>query len=298
MRLVVTGSQGQVVRSLIERAGPDLEVVALGRPELDLEHPGDLAALFSRHAPDVIVNAAAYTAVDKAESEREAAFAVNGVGAGAVAAAAESLDVPVVQISTDYVFDGAGGKPLLETDPTGPIGAYGASKLAGELAVAAATPNHAILRTAWVYAPFGANFVRTMLRLAATRDELKVVGDQRGTPTSALDIAAAIEAVARNLAAAPDDARLRGVFHMTASGGPISWAEFATEIFRQSASRGGPSARVTAIPTSEYPTPARRPAWSCLNGGKLTAVHGVTLPDWRDGLNVIVERLDRQGEWQ
>ncbi len=298
MRLVVTGSQGQVVRSLIECAGPDLEIVALGRPELDLEHPGDLAALFARHAPDVIVNAAAYTAVDKAESERETAFAVNGAGAGAVAAAAKSLDLPVVQISTDYVFDGAGGKPLLETDPTGPIGAYGASKLAGELAVAAATPNHAILRTAWVYAPFGANFVRTMLRLAATRDELKVVGDQQGTPTSALDIAVAIEAVARNLAAAPDDPQLRGVFHMTASGGPISWADFATEIFRQSASRGGPSARVTAISTSDYPTPARRPAWSCLDAAKLSAVHGVTLPHWRDGLNVIIKRLDRQGEWQ
>jgi dTDP-4-dehydrorhamnose reductase len=298
VRLLVTGSQGQVVRSLIERAGPDLEVVAIGRPELDLEHPGDLAALFARRAPDAIVNAAAYTAVDKAEGERDKAFAVNGAGAGAVAAAARSLNVPIVQISTDYVFNGSGDRPLRETDPTGPIGVYGASKLAGEEAVAAATPDHAILRTAWVYAPFGANFVRTMLRLAATRDELKVVGDQLGTPTSALDIAAAIEAVARNLVARRDEARLRGLFHMTAAGGPISWADFATEIFRQSALRGGPSARVTPIPASEYPTPARRPVWSLLDGGKLASVHGVTLPDWRDGLAQTIERLDRQGEWQ
>jgi dTDP-4-dehydrorhamnose reductase len=298
MRLVVTGTRGQVVSALMERAGPDLEIVAIGRPELDLEHPGDLVALFSRHAPDAIVNAAAYTAVDKAESEREAAFAINGAGAGAAAAAARSLGIPIVQISTDYVFAGSGNRPLLETDPTGPVGVYGASKLAGERAVAEATPDHAILRTAWVYAPFGANFVRTMLRLAATRDELKVVGDQLGTPTSALDIAAAIETVARHLVARRDDARLRGVFHMTATGGPISWADFAAEIFRQSALRGGPSARVTAIPTTEYPTPARRPAWSFLDGGKLTSVHGVTLPDWRDGLAQTIERLDRQGEWQ
>ena len=298
MRLLVTGSQGQVVRSLIERAGPDLEVIALGRPELDLEHPGDLAALFARHAPDAIVNAAAYTAVDKAESERDKAFAVNGAGAGAAAAAARRMNVPIVQISTDYVFNGSGDRPLLETDPTGPIGVYGASKLAGEEAVAAATPDHAILRTAWVYAPFGANFVRTMLRLAATRDELKVVGDQLGTPTSALDIAAAIETVARHLVARRDEARLRGLFHMTATGGPISWADFATEIFRQSALRGGPNARVTPIPASEYPTPARRPAWSFLDGGKLASVHGVTLPDWRDGLAQTIERLAAQGEWQ
>jgi dTDP-4-dehydrorhamnose reductase len=137
-----------------------------------------------------------------------------------------------------------------------------------------------------------------MLRLAATRDELKVVGDQLGTPTSALDIAAAIETVARNLVARRGEARLRGLFHMTATGGPISWADFATEIFRQSVLRGGPGARVTPIPASEYPTPARRPVWSFLDGGKLAAVHGVTLPDWRDGLAQTIERLAAQGEWQ
>jgi dTDP-4-dehydrorhamnose reductase len=299
MRLIVTGSQGQVVRALVELANPDLTIIPIGRPELDLQAPpADLAALFAAHAPDAIVNAAAFTAVDKAESESEAAFAVNGAGAGAVAAAAKSLDVPIIQISTDYVFDGTGARPLLESDLTGPIGVYGASKLAGEQAVAAATKNHAILRTAWVYAPFGANFVRTMLRLAATRPELKVVGDQQGAPTSALDIAAAIVAVARNLVARPADANLRGIFHMTAQGGPVSWADFAQEIFRQSAALGGPSAKVTPIPTSEYPTPAKRPAWSCLDGGKLKSLHGVALPDWRDGLTQTMQRLDRDGEWR
>ena len=156
MRLVVTGREGQVARALAERAGGDLQISRLGRPELDLAHWRDLIDLFTRHAPDVIVNAAAYTAVDQAENAREAAYAVNAAGAGAVADVAKRIGVPIVQISTDYVFDGTGDRPLVETDPTDPIGIYGASKLAGEAAVAAATPDHAILRTAWVYAPFGA----------------------------------------------------------------------------------------------------------------------------------------------
>ena len=298
MRLLVTGTEGQVARSLAELAGPDLEIVRIGRPALDLAAPGDVAALFAAERPDAIVSAAAYTAVDKAESEPELAFAINGEGAGAVARAAAALGVPVIHISTDYVFDGTTERGLREDDPTGPIGVYGASKLAGEEAVAAATPNHAILRTAWVYAPFGANFVRTMLRVAKARDELTVVADQHGTPTAAPDIAAAVVAVARNLVARPEDMSLRGIFHMTASGGPTTWADFATEIFRLSAARGGPSAKVTPIPTSAYPTPAKRPAWSFLDGTKLATVHGVTLPDWRKGLETVIDRLDAAGEWR
>lgn len=239
MRLLVTGTEGQVARALAERAGPGLEVIRLGRPQLELAAPVDLAGLFARHAPDVVVSAAAYTAVDRAESEPDLAFAINASGAGAVADAARALGVPVVHLSTDYVFDGSGSRGLLETDPTGPIGVYGASKLAGEAAVAAANADHAILRTAWVYAPFGGNFVRTMLRLAGTRDEVRVVADQHGTPTSALDIAAAVEQVARNLAGRPADAALRGTFHLTAAGGPTDWAAFATEIFRLSRAQGG-----------------------------------------------------------
>jgi len=299
MRIVVTGAkEGQLARSLLERAGGDLEVFALGPPELDLARPGDLAPLFDAHKPDVIVNAAAHTAVDKAESERELAFAINASGAGDVARAAKALGISVIQISTDYVFDGTGNRPMLETDPTGPMGVYGASKLAGEQQVQAATVDYAILRTAWVYAPFGANFVRTMLRLAKTKEELGVVADQWGTPNSALDLAAAVETTARNLLREPENLELRGVFHMTAAGGPVSWAEFAAEIFVQSAARGGPSARVRPIATAEYPTPAKRPAWSLLDGTKLQRMHGVVLPDWRDGLKRTMDRLAGEGEWR
>jgi len=291
MRLLVTGTQGQVVTALRQRAGADVEVIALGRPELDLAQDTDLTPLFARFNPDVIVNAAAYTAVDKAESEPDLAFAINARGAGAVAQAAKALHVPVVQISTDYVFDGTAIQPLREDDVTHPLGTYGASKLAGEAAVVAATENHVILRTAWVYAPFGANFVRSMLRLATTRDELRVVADQFGTPTSAIDIAACIEAVAKNLLERPADAALRGVFHMTAQGGPISWADFAREIFKLSAAQGGPSAKVVSISTAEYPTPARRPAYSCLDGQKLTAVHNITLAHWQDSLRETIDLI-------
>jgi len=289
LRLVVTGREGQVTRALQALAGPDLDVIALGREQFDLAAEGDATAVFAAAKPDVIVNAGAYTAVDKAESERDLAYAINGRGAGRVAQAAAALNIPVIQISTDYVFDGAGETPWLESAPTGPVGVYGASKLAGEEAVRAATPNHAILRTCWVYAPWGANFVKTMLRLAETRPELRVVADQNGAPTSALDIAEGVVAVARNLAARPD-ANLRGVFHLAAQG-VTNWADFAREIFAQSLARGGPSASVVSIPSSDYPTPAARPLNSRLSTDKLAQAHGVRLPDWRDSLARVMDQL-------
>lgn len=289
-RLVVTGREGQVTRALQALAGPDLEVIALGRDAFDLAAEGDATSVFAAARPDLIVNAGAYTAVDKAESERELAFAVNGRGAGRVAQAAAALKIPVIQISTDYVFDGSGEKPWSEDDPTGPIGAYGASKLAGEEAVRAQTPDHAILRTSWVYAPWGANFVKTMLRLAEIRPELRVVADQTGAPTSALDIAEAVVAVARNLAARPQDAALRGTFHLAAQGF-ASWADFAREIFAQSAARGGPSAAVVSIPSRDYPTPAARPLNSRLSTEKLAVAHGVRPLDWRESLARVMDRL-------
>lgn len=291
MRLAVTGREGQVVRSLIERgASAGIEVVLVGRPELDLAGSADaIVQAIAAVRPDVVVSAAAYTAVDKAESEPEIALAVNGKGAGAVAQAAAQLDVPVVHLSTDYVFDGRKPDPYVESDPTGPTSVYGSSKLAGEQAVAAAQPRSAILRTAWVYSPFGANFVRTMLRLAGDRDEINVVADQLGNPTSARDIADGVLRVARNLIASADLA-LTGIFHMTASG-EASWAEFAEAIFAASAATGGPSAVVHPIPTSAYPTPATRPANSRLDCSKLAAVHGVRLPDWRVSLPAVVERV-------
>lgn len=288
MRIVVIGREGQLARSLVERGGA--KIVTLGRPEIDLEKPETIGPAVAAAAPDVVVNAAAHTAVDLAESEPERARAINAVGASAVAEAAARAGAPIVHISTDYVFDGSVARPYLESDPVAPLGAYGASKLEGERGVAAANPNSAILRTAWVYSPFGKNFVRTMLRLASTRDKISVVADQRGSPTSALSLADVVLTVARNLAASPDDASLRGVFHAV-DAGEASWAEFAEAIFARSAEIGGPSAIVEPIPTSAYPTPAARPANSRLSTELIQRVHGVTPTDWRVALVQSVDRL-------
>ena len=290
MKLAVTGATGQVVRALVERAPVGVTVVTLGRPLIDLADPAGIAPALARIGADVVVNAAAYTAVDRAETDSAAAFAINAAGAGAVAAAARSLELPLIHISTDYVFDGTKTAPYVETDPTGPTGVYGASKLAGELAVMDAHPDAVIARTAWVFSPFGGNFVKTMLRLAATREEVGVVADQLGNPTSALDIADAVLAMAANLVARPREQALRGLFHMTGSG-EASWADFATHIFAISGAHGGPVARVKAIATSDYPTPARRPAHSRLDCSRLAQVHGVRLPDGRLSADTIVARL-------
>lgn len=292
-RMVVTGREGQVVLSLAERAEHEgtFEVIALGRPELDLSDPERINAVLSHARPDVIVSAAAYTAVDHAENDEETATVVNGIAAGKIAETAAELGVPVIHLSTDYVFDGSKSSPYLESDRVAPISAYGRSKLAGELAVAAATPNHAILRTAWVYSPFGRNFLKTMLKLAETHDCLNVVDDQVGNPTSALDIADTVIIVAANLLSNNDPA-LRGIFHMTGKG-EASWADFATEIYVQSRKAGSPSAEVGRIPSSAYPTPAKRPANSRLDCGLLEARHGVILPDWKQSTASTVERLAR-----
>ena len=291
MRVAVTGREGQIVRSLAERGPRDGHVIVpLGRPELDLA--GDAAAIvgaIEAAHPDIIVSAAAYTAVDKAESEPDRAFAMNERGAAAVARAAHLIDVPLVHLSTDYVFDGSKSSPYVEEDEPSPTGVYGASKLAGENAVLGEHANSAVLRTAWVYSPFGTNFLKTMLRLSGERDEIGVVADQRGNPTSALDIADAILAVAANLLDHTEP-ELRGIFHMAAEG-EASWAEFAETIFAASAERGGPTARVKHIATSDYPTPAKRPANSRLDCGKLANSHGVSLPNWRGSTEKVVSRL-------
>jgi len=290
MKIAVTGTAGQVVTSLIERgAAAGHEVIAIGRPDLDLADPASVVRAFEAAAPDVIVSAAAYTAVDKAETDSDLAHAVNGAGPGAVAQAAKALGVPLIHISTDYVFDGTLDRPYVESDPTGPTGVYGASKLAGERAVLDGHDNSAVLRVAWVYSPFGNNFVKTMLRLAGDRDELGVVGDQVGNPTSALAIADGIIQVATNMVS-DSSPELRGVFHMTAPG-EASWADFAQAIFAASAARGGPSASVRPIATADYPTPATRPANSRLDCGLIARTHGVILPDWRTSLDDVMDRL-------
>ena len=291
VRIAVTGLQGQLALSLLERApAHGADVVALGRPELDLANPATIAPALERAAPSIIVNAAAYTAVDQAEAEPELAEAVNGAGAGAVARAAAALGVPVIHLSTDYVFDGALDRPYRESDATAPLGAYGRSKLAGEQAIAASSADYAILRTAWVHSPFGRNFVKTMLRLAETREEVAVVADQLGSPTYALDLADGVLTVCRNLVAQPGEPGLRGVFHMVGAG-ETSWAGFAEALFEASRAAGGPSARVRRIATADYPTPARRPANSRLDCGKLAAAHGVRLPAWVPSAAACVARL-------
>ena len=291
MRIAATGKTGQVVTCLIERGGAaGHEVIALGRPALDLADPVSIARALEAAEPDAIVSAAAYPAVEEGESECELAHTVYGQGRGAVAEAAKTLGVPLVHVSTDYVFDGTLNRPYIESDSTGPRGVYGASKLAGEQAVLAAySDNSAVLRVAWVYSPFGANFVKTMLRLAADRDQVSVVADQLGNPTSALDIADGIIQVATNLLSNSDRA-LRGVFHMSASG-EASWADFAEVIFAASAAQGGPSARVRRIATVDYPTPAARPANSRLDCSLIARMHGVALPNWRGSLDTVIARL-------
>ncbi|UVK44415.1 dTDP-4-dehydrorhamnose reductase [Mesorhizobium sp. AR07] len=291
MRLVVTGREGQVAASLLEagqkRAG--VEVIAIGRPELDLANPDTVIDAIAAAKPDIVVSAAAYTAVDRAEDEPDLAFAVNAVGAGKVAEAAAQLDIPVIHLSTDYVFDGSASGAYIETDATAPQSVYGASKLAGEQAVAAANPRHLILRTAWVYSPFGKNFVKTVLRLAAARDEIAVVADQWGNPTSALDIADAIlHAVAmlhgnKNFGAF-------GVFHLAGSG-ETNWSGFARHILDTSRVLGGPWARVRDIATIDYPTKARRPANSKLSSAKFVSTFDWDATDWRASFEKVIDRL-------
>lgn len=291
LRIAVTGLTGQVVSALIERAPADVEITALGRPQLDLGLRHAVLANLRHSGCAAIVNAAAYTAVDKAESEPDVAMRVNGEGAGHVAEAAAELKVPLLHLSTDYVFDGTLDRPYREDDAACPTGAYGRSKLAGENRIAAAHDNHVILRTAWVYSPYGANFVKTMLRLGETRDEVGVVSDQLGNPTSAIDIADALVLLARRLVS-DRSADLRGVFHLTGAG-EASWADVAETTFTIAESAGRRPVRVKRITTAEYPTPARRPANSRLDNTKLEARHGIALPHWRLSLESCVARLLR-----
>jgi dTDP-4-dehydrorhamnose reductase len=290
MKLLVTGRSGQVATSLMALSSPGVEVVALGRPELDITDRTSLDRAIAAHRPDIVVSAAAYTAVDRAETDQDAAFAANRDGAGHVAAAAAAAGLPVIHLSTDYVFPGTKETAYEETDPTGPVSVYGRSKLEGEAAVLAANPRSAVLRTAWVYSPYGANFLKTMLRLAGDRDSLRVVGDQWGTPTYAPDIAEAIVVVAERMLAAPEAEDWRGIFHLVATG-TTNWADFAAEIFRQSAARGGKAMVVESIGTADYPTAAPRPANSRLDTMRFEAVFQHRLPAWQDGVGRCLDAL-------
>lgn len=291
MHVVIVGRTGQLAQALMAYpAAWATRVTALGRDALDLSAPDRVGETVLSLRPDVVVNAAAYTAVDKAEAEEAVATAVNADAPGALAWAAARCGAALVHISTDYVFDGSKTTPYLEDDPVAPINAYGRSKLAGEVAVRESGANAAILRTSWVYSATGNNFVRTMIRLAETRDVVRVVGDQHGGPTSAVDLADACWFLAERLAAreAPS-----GVYHVS-SADYATWAEFAEAIFAGWKARGGKGAIVEPITSAEYPTPARRPANSRLHTGKVAAL-GLALPQWRASLDRCLTRLDEAG---
>ena len=287
--ILVFGRSGQLAREL-DRLGERTmrRIICIGRETCDLADGADPAAALDSVRPVAVINAAAYTAVDKAESDEEAAFKLNRDAAGAIAMACAQRGVPFVHVSTDYVFDGTKGEPYTEGDPRAPLGIYGRSKAAGEDAVMEAQGASTVARTAWLWSVFGANFPKTMLRLAVGRDELGVVSDQRGRPTNAGVAAAALVKIADRLAAG--DSAAEGLFHLSNTG-DATWAEFAEAVLQLSGRRGGPTARVRPITTADYPTPARRPADSRLNASRLEALLGAPFPHWRDSLEAEMDEL-------
>jgi dTDP-4-dehydrorhamnose reductase len=282
MRVLVFGQTGQVATELARRLPDGVTARFLARAEADLTDPGACAAAVAAAECDAVINAAAWTAVDRAEAEEAAATVVNGDAPAAMARAAAERGVPFLHVSTDYVFDGSGTAPFRPDDPTGPLGAYGRSKLVGETGVRAAGGAHLILRTSWVVSAHGANFVKTMLRLGRERDSLNVVADQTGGPTPAAAIADALFTVARAMVqGAP------GGTHHFAGAPDVTWADFARAIM----ARAGLSCAISDIPASAYPTPAKRPANSRMECGALMAAFGIARPDWRAGLDDILKEL-------
>lgn len=290
MRIAITGSNGQLARSLGEIAkARGFAVTTLARPAFDLADPAIVARALDNIDADVVVNAAAYTAVDRAESDQVAAFAVNAHGARCVALACAQRSIPLIHVSTDYVFDGTKASPYLEGDATEPLSVYGRSKRDGELEVAAAHAMHVIVRTAWVHSPFGSNFVKTMLRLARERSEISVVNDQIGNPTYAPHLAGAIAAIAERISS-DRNAPVWGTYHYVDSG-EASWYDVAVATFEASQRLGGPSARVTPIPSAAYKTAARRPMNSRLDTSKLAKTFAIDPPNWRRGIELGVARI-------
>ena len=285
--ILVTGGSGQVARALAATAGRrDLRVV--GRPDWDFDRLDTLPGLLETAAPAMVINAAAHTAVDKAETDADAAWRANCHAPRLIAEYCARAGIPLIHISTDYVFDGTKGAPYVESDPVNPTGVYGASKLVGENAVLATGARAIILRTSWVYAAEGKNFVRTMLGLAATRRQLRVVADQRGCPTAAQDLAGAILRIADSILASGWQDRYRGVTHAAGSG-DTTWHGLAVAAFAEAAQRGLAPPEVTPIATADYPTAARRPADSRLDCARLGRVFGIALPQWRNGLQRTIK---------
>jgi dTDP-4-dehydrorhamnose reductase len=286
--LLLTGGSGQVGTEIIRLAPAGLNIVAPGRAELDLSDPDAIAALVASRPWAAVINSAAYTAVDRAESDIVAAWKANAMGPAALAQATAQAGIPLIQVSTDYVFDGSKDGFYVEADPVAPLGVYGASKEAGEQAVRTGNPRHVILRTAWVVSPHGSNFIKTMLRLAETRPELRVVDDQRGCPTSATDIAQTVLDIAQRMIASSEAPA--GTYHFV-NDGEASWCELARAVFETAARHGHAAPKVEAIGTADYPTPARRPANSRLDVTKLRRDYAIAPRPWRTAIDEIVDTL-------
>ena len=289
--ILVTGGSGQVAQAL-GRLGParEMEVIVLGRPEFDFDKPETIMAAFASRPWRFVVNAAAYTAVDAAEADEAGAARANADGPGMLATLCARSQIPFIHISTDYVFDGSKGEPYRETDPTRPTGAYGRTKRDGEERVLRAGGRAIILRTAWVYSDTGKNFVRTMLSAGARLPKLRVVADQKGSPTAAADLATAILDIIAAIEREGWQERFGGIFHATGSG-ETSWHGLAVATFEEARRHDGPFPEVEAIATADWPTPAQRPADSRLDTGKLAQTFGVTLPPWRESLARTVDAV-------
>ena len=288
MKVMLTGAGGQLARELADGAPLGSEIRAFSSRMLDIREGDAVAAVVRRERPDVVINAAAFTAVDRAENEQDQAWSVNRDGAAAVAVAAAEVGARMVQVSTDFVFDGGAARAYGPNDETNPLNVYGASKLAGERAVAAAAPEALIVRTAWLYSPHGGNFLKTMLRLMAQRGEVEVVSDQIGSPTSAESLAGGIWGLI--------GAQARGIYHCT-DAGVASWYDFAQAIAEegQALRMLGRSVRIRPILTADYPTPARRPPFSVLDTSRTWAMLGAPSPHWRVGLRAVLRRLKARG---
>lgn len=286
--ILVVGRSGQVAGELARLDTASRPVIALGRPDLDLTDPDSADAAIRAHKPAVVINAAAYTAVDKAETEPDLAFGLNAAGPGHLAEACDRADIPLVHLSTDYVFNGRGTRPWREDDPIEPLGVYGQTKAEGEARVRLAAPRHVMLRTSWVFAGHGHNFVRTMLRLGRERAELGIVDDQHGGPTAARDIATACLTIADRLAGGFGDGY--GTVHY--SGAPATtWCGFARAVFQAAEPHGIAPPEVKPITTADYPTPAARPANSVLDCSRIETVWAIGQPDWHPALADAVSDL-------
>ena len=288
MRILLFGANGQVGTELRAIDWGDDMLIALGRDQADLSTPGSAASAIESEKPDLVINASAYTAVDLAESEPELAMAVNGAAPGEMAQACAKQNIPLIHISTDYVFDGRKAGAYIEDDPVNPMGAYGRSKEAGERAVRKTLDRHIILRTAWVFSAHGQNFVKTMLRLGAERDELGIIDDQRGCPSAAAAIAEAIEVIARRIVASEEVPW--GTYHFCGAG-ETTWFGFAQAIFETAERHLEKQPFVKPITTDEYPLPAKRPANSVLDCAKIETAFGIRMQPWRDRLADVIERL-------